>query len=72
MKFYKWVEKGYAKLHWYDFGMVKLSAFLFGLLIAKIYPPILNLDWYWYLIFVVVVAYKPTYRFFYGKKPRKN
>lgn len=72
MKFLKWVEKGYAKLHWYDMGLVKLSSFLFGLLIAKLWPPILSLDWYWYLILVVVVAYQPTYRFFCGKKPRKH
>jgi hypothetical protein len=72
MKFIRWVEQGYAKLDWSDMAMVKFSSILFGLLLAKIWPPILDLDWYWYLILVVIVAYKPTMKFFCSKAAKKH
>lgn len=51
MKFWK---KKIKKMNWYDIGLIKLATAGFILMIAKLWAPLLSLDWYWYgLIFVV-------------------
>ena len=35
-----------------------------GLFVAKIWEPILHLDWYWYLLIVLLAAIKPFVTFF--------
>jgi len=41
-------------------GLVGLA---FGLMIAKLWSPILYLDWYWYLIIALLAAIKPIMTF---------
>lgn len=67
MSLSKWFEVRTKKLHWYDWWMVKWSAVVFGLFIAKIWPPILILDWYWYLIISLVLGFIPGYKYFFVK-----
>ncbi|HSX21064.1 MAG TPA: hypothetical protein VLG38_08100 [Gammaproteobacteria bacterium] len=67
MKLKTWLEKRTKKLHWYDWVQVKWCAFFFGLFIAKVWPPILSLNWYWYLIIVVLLAIRPTCKFYCKK-----
>jgi hypothetical protein len=56
MKFTKWANNKIGKLTWIDIGLTKLSVAAFVLMIARLWPPLLSLDWYWYdLIFVVLV-----------------
>jgi len=33
-----------------DIRLVRLAGFALGLMIAKLWEPILYLDWYWYLV----------------------
>tara|TARA_B100000378_G_scaffold261234_1_gene242477 strand:+ start:54 stop:260 length:207 start_codon:yes stop_codon:yes gene_type:complete len=35
-----------------------------GLFVAKIWEPILYLDWYWYLLIVLLAVIKPLVTFF--------
>jgi hypothetical protein len=57
MSFTKWINRKISKLTWLDIGLTKWSVAAFVLMIAKLWPPLLSLDWYWYgLIFVVFVA----------------
>lgn len=42
-----------------DMGLTKLAVFAGALFIAKLWDPILSLEWYWYLIIWVVAAIKP-------------
>lgn len=62
MCFIKFINKTAKKLDGVDIGLVKFSAMAIALLIAKLYPPILSLDWYWYLVIAVVVAARPFHR----------
>lgn len=53
------------KVHWLNDGpLIKLSVFAFTLMIAKLWDPILSLDWYWYLIVSLLAVIKPVKTFF--------
>lgn len=54
MGYINWMKSMADKLDWYDFGILKLGVFTFTLALAKLWPPILNLDWYWYgIVFII-------------------
>ncbi len=59
MSFFTWADKEIKKYHWYDISLIKLSTAAFVLMIAKLWPPLLGLDWYWYLIIALVAALPP-------------
>ena len=50
------------KCDWLDIGLLKLSVAAAILLVAKLWPPLLSLDWYWYAIVLVLAAIKPVSR----------
>ena len=54
-----WYKTMFDKLQWYDVSFVKLSSMAFALMVAKLWSPILSLDWYWYLVLSLVFAVKP-------------
>ena len=58
----KWAKKKIRKLDAYDIGLIKLSTAAFALMVAKLWTPLLSLDWYWYLIIALVLAIKPVYK----------
>ena len=47
-----------------DTRLMGLMGFAFGLMIAKLWKPILYLDWYWYLIIALLASIKPLTTFF--------
>ena len=46
-----------------DIRLMGLMGFAFGLMIAKIWEPILYLDWYWYLVIAILASIKPLMTF---------
>lgn len=50
------------KLNWVDIQFIKLSVAGCILMIAKLWEPLLSLDWYWYAIIFVLAAIKPAYK----------
>ena len=60
----KWYKSKVKKLHWYDVSLIKLSTFAFALMIAKLWLPILSLEWYWYLALALLAAVKPMMNVF--------
>ncbi len=64
MSYGTWMNKKIRKLNWVDVKLIKWSAAGFTLLVAKLWPPLLSLDWYWYALVGVLAAIKPTYNFF--------
>ena len=46
---------------WYDMSLVKISSFIFALLIAKYWNWILSAEWYWYVLLFLLTLI----RFFY-------
>ena len=64
MNLFKWAIERTKKMDVWDIGFVKIFSFAGGLLIAKLWKPILSLDWYWYLVILLLANIKPTYSFF--------
>jgi len=50
------------KLNWVDIQFIKLSVAGAILMIAKLWEPLLSLDWYWYATIFVLAAIKPAYK----------
>ena len=46
-----------------DIRLAVLVGLAFGRMIAKLWEPILYLDWYWYLIIALLAAIKPIMTF---------
>ncbi|MDD5417401.1 MAG: hypothetical protein PHW96_00750 [Candidatus Nanoarchaeia archaeon] len=59
MSFLKWANSKVKKLNWTDMALVKLSVAGFSLMIAKLWMPLLSLDWYWYALIFALAAIKP-------------
>ena len=56
MCLFAWAEKNIKKLKWYDISIFKLCMFSIALLLAKLWPPLLSLEWYWYAIAFVLTC----------------
>ena len=64
MSFKTWLEFKTKKLSFIDIQFIKLSAVGFTLMLAKLWEPILALEWYWYGLIFVLAAAKPVYKVF--------
>ncbi len=60
----KWANQKMKKLVWTDISFIKISVGAFTLMLAKLWPIILALDWYWYLIICLIFMVKPYYHIF--------
>jgi hypothetical protein len=45
MTFWNWLETRVARMRIIDVGLLKICALAFGLMIAKLWPPLLTPDW---------------------------
>ncbi len=54
-------ENFISNMQWYDIGLVKLSVFIFTLLLAKYVTILLKAPWYWYVLLFLVVSVRPYY-----------
>lgn len=59
-----WMNKKVKKFDWLDMGCTKWGVLFFALFLAKVWPGILGLDWYWYLILFVVLIIRPMITIF--------
>lgn len=51
---FQWAESNIRRMSVWAFGMTKLSVIFFTLMIAKLLPAVLRLEWYWYALVAVV------------------
>ncbi|MCX6741781.1 MAG: hypothetical protein NTX24_01225 [Candidatus Pacearchaeota archaeon] len=52
---FKWYEEKSKRLGFIGVKAAKWSAFFLALMIAKLWPGILGLNWYWYLVIALVL-----------------
>jgi len=64
MHFKAWMNSKIKRYSVVDFGLVKLSVAAFILMIAKLWTPLLSLDWYWYAIIFVLAVISPLSKIF--------
>ena len=55
-------DSAIRKCSWVDMQFIKLSVFGFTLMLAKLWEPLLSLDWYWYAAIFALAALKPIYK----------
>ena len=67
MGFWKWADGKAKRMSALDMGLVKISVFFLALLLAKLYTPLLSLDWQWYAIVFALAGILPAYDVFKGK-----
>lgn len=60
MGYFKWVNSRIKVMTWIDIGCIKWAVAGFILMIAKLWPGILALDWYWYALMGVVAMIRPV------------
>ena len=64
---FEWINEKVKKLTCVDIGITKLCVFPFALMLAKLWSPILSLEWYYYGI-VFAVTYLYLIMKIFGKK----
>ncbi len=55
------------KMDWIDVGLVKWSCIAFGLLLAMLFPVLLNINIYYIIVIVVILAVRPMYNVYFKK-----
>ncbi|MFA5303000.1 MAG: hypothetical protein WC393_00495 [Candidatus Nanoarchaeia archaeon] len=60
----KSMDSKVKKMDIMDLGLTKFAVIFVTLAVAKLWSPILSLEWYWYLIFGIILAIKPLSIFF--------
>lgn len=48
-----------------DMKLFKISIVALTLLVAKLWPPLLSLDWYWYVGVLALAIARPFYKAFF-------
>ncbi len=61
---FKWLDKNVKKLKGSDVPLFKVSVAAFALMVAKLWAPLLGLEWYWYAVIGVVASIIPMKRLF--------
>ena len=62
MKLFSWIDSLIKKMDMWDIGLLKLTVAAFVLMAAKLWSPLLSLDWYWYCLVFVLAAVRPVLR----------
>ena len=53
---------------WYDISLIKISSMIFILLVAKYWGWLLNFEWYWYVLILLLVYSRFIYLSYLSKK----
>ena len=56
---FEYFNKAIKKYTWRQIACIKLSVLFFTLMIAKLWPGILGLDWYVYMILAIIFMIRP-------------
>jgi len=59
-----WTNSRISKFYFLDVQLFKLSVAAFVLMIAKLWSPLLSLDWYWYALIALLAGIKPLAKVF--------
>jgi len=70
MGFKTWADSKVKQMSWVDLKLTQVSAAFFFLMLAKLWEPLLSLDWYWYAVIFVLALLKPASNLFRKQLPR--
>jgi len=63
----EFIKSKVKQLDWVDIGLIKWSCIAFGILIAMLFPEILDINIWLIVAIIVVLALRPTYRVYIKK-----
>lgn len=63
----EFIKSKVKQLDWIDIGLIKWSCIAFGILLAMLFPEILNIDIWLIVAIIVILALRPTYRVYIKK-----
>lgn len=61
---FKWYDQRAKNLGYVGVKSVKWASFALALMIAKLWPGILGLEWFWYMIIAIVFLVIAMFKFF--------
>lgn len=64
MSLKKWMDSKVKRIKLGDIQCIKIGSVAFALMVAKLWTPLLSLEWYWYGIIAVLAVIKPVYTIF--------
>ena len=64
MNIVSWTDSQIKKFNWVDIQFIKIAVFGFTLLLAKLWSPLLSLDWHWYALIFVLAATRLLFKVF--------
>jgi len=56
MRYFNCINHHVSQFKWYHISSIKASTFAFTLLVAKLWPPILSLQWGIYILLTLVAS----------------
>ena len=59
MTIMQWAEENLKKLDILDIKLIKLGVAAFTLFLAKVWSPLLSLEWYWYITIFALAYARP-------------
>lgn len=62
--FVTWANKKIKKMDIWDISLTKLSVLFATLFLVSIWPVLADAAWYWYILGVLVFAWRPMKKFF--------
>ena len=67
MGLWKNMDEKTKKMTVMDIGLIKMSVFFFTIIIVKLFPQLLNINYTILIVFVLVCGIKPLYKFWMKK-----
>ncbi len=64
MSITSWADLQIKKFNWVDIQFIKIAVFGFTLLLAKLWSPLLSLEWHWYALILVLAVIKLLFKVF--------
>ena len=61
---FEWANSIIKKMTWLDIGSIKLAVAGFVLMIAKLWPCLLGIEWYWFALIGVLACIRPLITIF--------
>ena len=71
MSYLEWADSRIKDMTWVDIACVKLAVAGFILAIAKLWPGLLGLSWYWYFLIGVAACIRPFVTLFARRQEPK-
>jgi len=62
--FFAWADNAVKKLGWVDVKLLGLIGILIGFILMKLFPGILSINIWWWIIIAIILYIKPVLKIF--------